>query len=149
MPKLPECNHCLSFAHNPQLVCAIHPSGPSGNNCLDFCHDTELKNRQFVDFLRIFETDENPYIDNDHQWEPEGARYVDGELLIERTFYNGEEIRQPRQRWTTEQQLELLNWHPMFTGRCPCCSAEFDRNYTAQVHWDCPNTECGWLDDTI
>jgi len=52
-------------------------------------------------------------------WEPEGARYIDGELIIERSFYNGEEIVQPRQRWTKAEQLELLDTHPLFTGNCP------------------------------
>ncbi|MHC5771800.1 MAG: hypothetical protein ACYTXI_41030 [Nostoc sp.] len=42
---------------------------------------------------------------------------------------------QPQQRWTQQQKLELLDWHPMFTGRCPQCGASFDRNYTSRVHW--------------
>lgn len=32
--------------------------------------------------------------------------------------YAGEIVIQPVQRWTREQQIALLNWHPMFTGRC-------------------------------
>ncbi|WP_375511661.1 hypothetical protein [uncultured Nostoc sp.] len=68
-------------------------------------------------------------------WKPEGA-----------TYYNGELIVQPQQRWTQQQKLELLDWHPMFTGRCPQCSSEFDRGYTSRVHWDC---KCGWMDDSI
>ncbi|MEH1799970.1 MAG: hypothetical protein V7L13_12550 [Nostoc sp.] len=149
MSKLLECNRCLFYAHNPQLVCAVHPTGPSGNTCLDFRDDPELETKQFVDFLGIGETDDNPYNDNNQQWEPEGARYVNGELTIERTFYNGELIVQPQARWTPEQQLELIDWHPMFTGRCPRCSAEFDRDWSARVHWDCQNPECGWMDDTV
>ncbi len=90
--------------------------------------DPELEGKQFVDFLGIGE-------DND-QWEPEGASY-----------YNGELILQSRQRWTREQQLEILDTHPIFTGKCPECGYEFQRDYTARVHWDCP--QCGWLDDTV
>ncbi|MEC4816472.1 MAG: hypothetical protein SAK29_24875 [Scytonema sp. PMC 1069.18] len=91
-------------------------------------------------------------IKTEEQWEPEGARYICGELVIERediseaSFYNGEEIVQPRQKWSQQEQLELLDWHPIFMGRCPNCGAEFDRDYMARVHWDCP---CGWKDDTV
>ena len=39
------------------------------------------------------------YLNDDEElWEPEGASY-----------YNGELILQPEQRWTTEEQLELLD----------------------------------------
>ena len=103
---------------------------------------------------------DNPFdLDPDEeQWEPEGARFVNGEIVIERdndsgaslwehrSFYNGEEIIQPRQRWTREEQLHLLDNHPLFTGRCPQCGAEFERDYRALVHWDC---SCGWVDDTV
>lgn len=46
----------------------------------------------------------------DEWWEPEGASYYDNELVIN-----------PIQRWTREQQIPLLDYHPMFTGRCPNC----------------------------
>ncbi|WP_225225970.1 hypothetical protein [Komarekiella delphini-convector] len=72
------------------------------------------------------------------QWEPEGASYYNRELIV-----------QPQQRWTREEQLELIDWHPMFTGKCPQCGYEFDRDWSARVHWDCPNSECGWMDDTV
>ncbi|MEH2376030.1 hypothetical protein [Nostoc sp.] len=62
------------------------------------------------------------------------------------TYYNGELIVQPQQRWTQQQKLELLDWHPMFTGRCPQCNGLFDRDWSARVHWDC---KCGWMDDTV
>ncbi|MEM7712439.1 MAG: hypothetical protein AAF349_02400 [Cyanobacteria bacterium P01_A01_bin.68] len=93
MPRLPECDRCLLYAHDPHLVCAVHPSGPGGDSCLDFRED--------------------PSTDPLELWEPQGARYIDDELVIERTYYNGEEIRQPQQRWTREEQLELLNTHPI------------------------------------
>jgi hypothetical protein len=43
-------------------------------------------------------------------WEPECASYYGDELVIT-----------PEQRWNREQKLALLDWHPMFTGRCPHC----------------------------
>jgi hypothetical protein len=100
----------------------------------------------------------NPFdLDPDEtQWEPEGARFVNGELVIERvseapseesrSFYNDQEIIQPQQRWTREEQLELLDWHPMSTGRCPHCGHQFPRHERPPVHWDC---ECGWIDDSV
>lgn len=84
--------------------------------------------------------------DDQELWEPQGARYIDSELVIERVTYNGEEIIQPPQRWTREEQLWLLDTHPMFTGKCPQCGVEMNRDYTARVHWDC---ECGWMDDSV
>ncbi|MEH2405323.1 hypothetical protein [Nostoc sp.] len=88
--------------------------------------------------MRIGETYENSYTSdpNQEQWQPEGASY-----------YNGELILQPQQGRTQQQQLELLDTHPLFTGKCPQCNYEFDRDWSARVHWDCP--ECGWMDDTV
>jgi len=77
MPKLPQCDRCLLYARNPHLICAVHPAGPNTDTCLDFRAD--------------------PNLESDELWEPEGASY-----------YNGELILQPRQRWTLEEQLELL-----------------------------------------
>jgi len=116
----------------------VHPAGPGSETCLDFRPDPDFEEKQFEDFLgRGEETFENPESTNpnDEQWEPEGASYYNGELIV-----------QPRQRWTREQQLELLETHPMFTGKCPSCGAFFNSDYTARVHWDC---ECGWMDDTV
>jgi hypothetical protein len=138
MPKIPQCDRCQFYSQDYQIVCAVHPGGPASDTCLDFCPDPQLEGKQFVDFLGIGEAYENPYSNdpNQEQWEPEAASY-----------YNGELILQPRQRWTQQQQLELLDWHPMFTGRCPSCGASFDRDWSARVHWDCQ--ECGWMDDTV
>jgi hypothetical protein len=118
MPKIEECNCCLLYAHDPHIICAVHPSGVDGNRCLDFRED--------------------PNAEPVELWQPQGA-----------TYYNGELILQPQLRWTQQQQLELLDWHPLFTGRCPRCGYEFERDYTSKVHWDCPNSECGWIDDTV
>jgi hypothetical protein len=149
MQKLPFGDRCLLCAHDPFLVCAVHPAGPEGDNCLDFRPDLDLENR-FEDFLGLerqigaeMEDDETLI---EEQWQPEGARFVNGELIIERdndsgaslrehrSFYNGEEIIQPQQRWTREEQLELLDYHPMFTGRCPQCERTFPRYDRPPVH---------------
>ena len=69
-------------------------------------------------------------------WEPEGASYYGSELVIE-----------PLQRWTREQKIALLDWHPMFTGRCPDCERSIAQTLPARVYWDCQ--ECGWRDDSV
>ncbi|MFB2771627.1 hypothetical protein ACE1AT_20400 [Pelatocladus sp. BLCC-F211] len=139
MPKIKMCDRCLFYSHDPHVVCAVHPTGPANDTCLDFRPDPELEGKQFVDFLGIGESDEE-------QWEPQGARYINDELVIERVTYNGEEIIQPPQRWSREQQLYLLDNHPLFTGKCPACGAAMNRDYISRVHWDC---ECGWMDDSV
>ncbi len=144
MAKLPECDRCLFCAHDPHIVCAIHPSGTEGDTCLDFRPDPDLEGKRFVDFLgleaqqRDLEAYSNPFDpDPDGElWELEGASY-----------YNGELILQPQQHWTLKEQMELLDRHPLFTGKCPQCGYQFERDYTARVHYDCP--ECGWMDDSV
>lgn len=117
MPKLPECNSCLLYSHNPHLVCAVHPAGPEGDTCLDYRLD--------------------PNAEVEELWEPEGASYYAGELILHKP------------RLTREQQWWLIDNHPMFTGRCPLCGHQFDLNNPPAVHWDCPNQNCGWIDDAI
>jgi hypothetical protein len=94
-----------------------------GNTCPDFEVDPELEGKSFVDFLEL-------------QQQPEAPSY-----------YNGQMIVQPRQRWKQEEQLQLLAVHPLFSGRCPECGARIERNYSARVHFDC--TECGWMDGSV
>ncbi|MBE9180265.1 hypothetical protein IQ268_17010 [Oculatella sp. LEGE 06141] len=140
MPKRPECNRCRFNANSSYLVCAVHPSGPDGDRCPDFQADLQLEQRQEQEALAWFtdelEPDSNPDAASEVQshWQPEGASY-----------YNSELIFQPEQRWSMEQTLELLSWHPLFTGRCPRCEVPMLRN-TASAHWDC---SCGWKDDSI
>lgn len=140
--KLPECDRCLFCAHEPFLVCAVHPFGPEGDSCLDFRPAPELEGKRFINFLGLGEQrDDELYnnpcdLDSDGQlWEPEGVSY-----------YNGELILQPQQHWTREEQLWLLDHHPLFTGKCPQCKRSFPRYDRAPVHWDC---ECGWKDDSV
>jgi len=126
------------------MVCAVHPTGPTGDTCLDFRADPELKGKRFVDFLGLEsqqqdnESFSNPFdLEPDEDlWEPEGASYYAGELIL-----------QPKQRWTREEQLELLDSHPIFTGYCPECGYKFSSVNPPQVHWDCPS--CTWKDDSL
>jgi hypothetical protein len=68
------------------------------------------------------------------QCEPLGASYYDGELVL-----------QPEHFLSTEDRLEILNTHPLFTGRCPNCGETFAE--AIAVHWDCP--ACKWKDDSV
>ena len=36
MPKIPDCDRCSLYAHNPHLVCMVHPSGVDSDRCPDF-----------------------------------------------------------------------------------------------------------------
>ncbi|RCJ40827.1 hypothetical protein A6770_37405 [Nostoc minutum NIES-26] len=89
MPKIPDCNHCLLSAHDPHIVCAVHPEGIEDDSCLDFRED--------------------PNAPVEELWHPQGASY-----------YNGELILQPRQRWTPQQQLQLLVVHQSYFDRLLC-----------------------------
>ncbi|MCC3509504.1 MAG: hypothetical protein JGK29_10425 [Microcoleus sp. PH2017_17_BER_D_A] len=99
MPKLPECDRCILYARNPHLVCAVHPAGPNADTCLDFRA--------------------NPNAESEELWEPEGASYYNGELILQ----------------------------PRFTGRCPRCEMTYPKYEVPPVHWDC--AECGWMDDSV
>jgi hypothetical protein len=127
MNKLPECSRCQLNAKSSYIICAVHPEGVNGNSCIDFRED--------------------PNAETDVLWEPVSANYIDGELVIERSYYNGEEISQPQQRLTREEQWEILNTHPLFTGHCPDCGYQFPAHIPELVHFDCP--QCGWIDDSV
>jgi hypothetical protein len=115
MPKIPECDRCLLYSHDPHLICAVHPEGVDTETCLDFRPD--------------------PNIEPDEQWSPFGYSWYDGELVRDRS------------RYTCEEQIEILDNHPFFTGVCPQCRYEFDKNNLPAVHWDCPS--CSWIDDSV
>jgi len=83
MPKIADCDHCQFYAHDPHLVCAVHPIGIEGS-CLDFRKDP------------------NTLADEDEKWSPLGYYWWDGELLP---------IRPPT--LTTEEQLAILDSHPL------------------------------------
>ena len=126
--KLPECDRCHNFSDSIHLRCAIHPSGFESGSCPDFQEDPQAQQKQ-AKFLGL------DWV-VDQQWQPEGASYYGGEVVIT-----------PTQRFTRQQQLELLDWHPFFTGRCSECEQTIVLANSPQIHWDCPH--CGWKDDSI
>ncbi|WP_253276375.1 hypothetical protein [Synechococcus sp. PCC 6312] len=73
-------------AHSQYLVCAIHPCGPSSDACPDYApepgYDTDL-------------------------WEPVGAAYYNGELVVTRRVVSA------------ENRLHLLESHPLFRAVVP------------------------------
>ena len=127
MNKLPECDRCQFNAHSSYTVCAVHPVGVDGDTCLDFRED--------------------PNAEPEELWEPEGASYIDDELVLECSCYNGEEIWQPQRQLAPEQQWHILETHPLFTGHCPSCGYQFPPHVPELVHFDCPS--CGWIDDSV
>jgi hypothetical protein len=112
MNKTKECDRCQRFSGYlgaEFLVCAVHPSGPAQSPCLDFAEVAG-------------------------QWEPLGAAYYDGELVL-----------QPEHYLTTEERWNILNTHPLFTGVCPKCAAVIASEDLVQ--YDCPS--CGWKDESV
>ncbi|MBW4445014.1 MAG: hypothetical protein KME10_28255 [Plectolyngbya sp. WJT66-NPBG17] len=63
------------------------------------------------------------------------------------SYYAGELVPNPVQRWTREQQIALLDSHPMFTGRCSNCEQPMLQTHPARGHWNCEH--CGWRDDSV
>ncbi|MEG4202727.1 hypothetical protein QUA20_02170 [Microcoleus sp. Pol7_A1] len=63
MPKLPECDRYVLYARNPHLICAVHRAGPNADTCPDVL--------------------ENPDAEPEELWEPEGASYYNGELILQ------------------------------------------------------------------
>jgi len=111
------CDRCRNNTRNPHLRCTIHPTGMPEDQ--KRCPD--------------FEPDPNG--PPSEWWEPVGASFYGDELIIT-----------PTQRWTRAQQLALLDWHPLFTGRCPHCERSIVASQL-QPHLDC--SDCGWQDDTL
>ena len=62
-------------------------------------------------------------------------------------YYSGDPISPITDRLTLEQKLDLMDWHPIFTGRCPNCETPMLETQPPRVHWDC--SECSWVDDTV
>ena len=115
MPKIPDCDRCYLYAHNPHLICAVHPEGVDTDKCLDFRLDPNTKIEE--------------------QWSPQDYSWYGDELIANRPS-----------RYSQSEQLEILNNHPFFTGVCPQCRHEFNRDDRI-VHYDCP--DCGWVDDSV
>ena len=128
--KLPECERCRFNPGSPYLCCGIHPTGVQSDRCPDFREDTTAadQHQQFMALEWVAGGDKG-------LWEPDGASYYGNELVIT-----------TEQRWTREQKLALLDWHPMFTGRCSHCEVPLLQTEPPRVYWDCT---CGWRDDTV
>jgi hypothetical protein len=92
MPKISICDalragfahRCSLYAHNPHLVCAVHPDGVNSDRCLDFRPDPNIKENK--------------------QWSPEGYSWYGDELIADRPS-----------RYTTQEQMEILDNHHFFT----------------------------------
>ena len=97
------------------MVCAINPYGVAGDECSDFNPSAGPVSN-----------DDDPLSWYNDVWEPVGASYYGDELVLS-----------PVQQLTLEQRLTLLDWHPIFTGRCPNCEHPIRQSEPARVHWDC------------
>ncbi len=53
MPKTPDCDCCMFYAQEYQIVCAIYPPGIEDDSGLDFQPDRGLEGKHFVDFLGL------------------------------------------------------------------------------------------------
>lgn len=100
MPKIPDCDglrpaighRCQRYSFTPSLVCAVHPSGPDSEHCLDFAPNAGTVAEEL--------------------WEPDGTM----------AYYAGVSIPESScSRLTREEQIELLETHPLFTCRCFQC----------------------------
>lgn len=136
MPKLPECDRCQFYGRNPHLICAIHPTGVEDEHCLDFREDPKTRGG-ITEFERRFGGPVfNPsYPNAEDNWSPPGVSYYGDELICHTP------------RLTPQEQLEILDTHPFFTGVCPACGYHFNLQNPPEVHWDCP--ECGWMDESV
>ncbi|MBD2094067.1 hypothetical protein H6F90_02720 [Trichocoleus sp. FACHB-591] len=92
-------------------------------------HPEGVSSNSCLDFQR------DPMAEPEEFWEPEGASYYNGDLIVT-----------PQQRWSRLEKLALLDTHPIFTGRCPDCEVRITPK-TLRVHWDCEH--CGWRDDSV
>jgi hypothetical protein len=128
--KLPECDRCWFNAGSPYLCCSVHPTGMQSDRCPDFREDAAAahQHREFLSLAWVTASEQG-------QWEPEGASYYGNELVIN-----------TEQRWNREQKLALLDWHPLFTGRCPSCEVTLLETAPPRLYWDCA---CGWRDDSV
>jgi hypothetical protein len=128
--KLPECDRCWFNAGSPYLCCSEHPAGVPSDRCPDFREDAAAADQQREFMALEWVADGGKGL-----WEPDGASYYGDELVIT-----------PEQRWNREQKEALLDWHPLFTGRCPSCEVPLFQTEPPRVCWDC---QCGWKDDGV
>ena len=128
--KLPECDRCWFNSGSPYLCCSVHPTGVQSDRCPDFREDAAAadQHREFMALEWVADGGKG-------LWEPDGASYYGNELVIT-----------PEQRWNWEQKEAMLDWHPLFTGRCPHCEMPLIETAPPRLYWDCA---CGWRDDSV
>ncbi|MGB5771986.1 MAG: hypothetical protein WBM32_19280 [Crocosphaera sp.] len=139
--KIELCNRCLFYSHDSSIVCPVHPYGVYGNDCLDFRQDPNKE-----------EVEEEVWSPEGYTFDKEGElqpltdddNHPDGYIL---NYYDGELVVTKPSPYTQEELLELIDYHPIFTGVCPQCKHEFDKNNPPEIHWDC--SSCGWIDDSV
>jgi hypothetical protein len=56
--------------------------------------------------------------------------------------YNGEWIPLPKHQLAQEVQIQLLDWHPVFSGCCPICETPIATPDNSQSDWNC--SHCDW-----
>jgi len=71
-------------------------------------------------------------VEEESLWAPDDYSYYNGELIP-----NIPPL-------TRQQQEDILNHHPLFTGFCPNCGQHYEKHPVPSI-WDCTN--CGWSDE--
>jgi hypothetical protein len=118
---IPDCKRCQLYSGSLYLSCTVHPTGPAPNGCLDFAPNAAAAVEE-----------------KDKLWFPDRSGW-----------YAGGPVPTPSFTLTIQEQLDLLESHPRFTGCCPQCGWEYDPGNLPAVHWDCPQPDCGWKDDSV
>ena len=112
-----QCDRCQFFAFSDYIVCALHPSGPvEEDNCLDY----------------------DPWPDGKIMWAPVGVGFYEVE---ETQDAMSPSLTMPQR--SLREQLEQIETHPIFSGRCPQCSHKL--GYAPRYLWNCDR--CGWKDN--
>ncbi|WP_035800740.1 hypothetical protein [Crocosphaera chwakensis] len=141
--KISLCDRCLFYSHNPHLICPVHPYGVHENYCLDFRQDPNKE-----EILEEVWSPEGYTFDNNGDLQPvtndDDDNHPDGYIL---NYYDEELVVTKPSPYTQEELLELVDYHPIFTGLCPECKHKFNKKNPPLIHWDCPN--CGWIDDSV
>lgn len=60
------------------------------------------------------------------------------------SFYSGALVPNTQRHLSRQEQLELLDTHPLFTGMCPQCGYEMNEQNRSRSEWHCDR--CGWND---
>jgi hypothetical protein len=103
---------------------------PNCNRCLLYAHSSYLvcavhPGGVTTETCPDFRPD--PKAEDEELWTPEGYSWYGDRLISNR-----------RSRLTQEEQLQIIDTHPLFTGVCPECGHEIDK---PGINWHCP--ACG------